>query len=106
MLIKVMTYTTMELTDALEAVLESYHNFQGGDYEYYSNGRTITEEDGQEIEVFMEDEVIHLFKNGKVPCTTEYVSGFDSPGYANDFFAISWVEDGLPKLRCVQLERY
>ena len=82
----------------IEEIIEKYYRKSD---EYYSRYRE--DEDGNDFE--MDEEIKSALEEKGIQFEVGFEDGFSSPGYDNDFLAVTWIEaDGTLELKTVLLE--
>lgn len=75
-------------------IIEKYYREKD---EYYTRHRY----DGNNQEVYMDDELRKYFEDNDITYDISLEDGFDSPGYAVDFMAVAFEHEGNLCLRTV-----
>ena len=74
------------IKEKIKEIIEKYYHEEE---EYYSEFRY----DDEENEFWMKKELEEFLKENRITYQINEEDGFDSPGYSNEFFALSYLDE-------------
>lgn len=84
----------VNIKDKVKEIISKYYNKNKEYYkEYYTKFRYEKDDKSNEKEIYLKDELEKLFKENNIPYKISEEDGYDSPGYSNDFMAITYIDN-------------